>query len=88
MLVSPRKSPSAIMSVVHIVLISRGCFLDNARAMVSTVYAAARAYCLPIEWTDTYAACRMVWSPSVSGVDRALLMLRQHIVRQRSGRAH
>jgi hypothetical protein len=51
--VSPRRSPSAIMSVVHIVLISRGCLLGNARVMMSTVYAAARAYCLPTDWTDT-----------------------------------
>jgi hypothetical protein len=29
------------------------CFLDNARVMMSTVYAAARAYCLPTEWTGT-----------------------------------
>jgi hypothetical protein len=26
------------------------CFLGNARVMVSIVYAAARAYCLPTEW--------------------------------------
>jgi hypothetical protein len=51
--VSPKRSPSGIMFEVHIVLISRGCFLGNARTMMSTVYAAARAYCLPMEWTGT-----------------------------------
>jgi hypothetical protein len=29
------------------------CFLGNARAMMSTVYAVARAYCLSTEWTGT-----------------------------------
>jgi hypothetical protein len=29
------------------------CLLGNARVMMSTVYAAARAYCLPSEWTGT-----------------------------------
>jgi hypothetical protein len=29
------------------------CFLGNARVMMSTVYAAVRAYCLPMEWTGT-----------------------------------
>jgi hypothetical protein len=47
------RSPSANMSIVHIVLICRGCFLRNARVMMSIVYAAARAYCLPMEWTGT-----------------------------------
>jgi hypothetical protein len=37
---------------------------------------------------DRHAACKMVWSPSVSGVDRAHLMLRQHIICLWSGRAH
>ena len=37
---------------------------------------------------DKHAACKMVWSLSVSGVDRAHLMPRQHIVCQQSGRAH
>jgi hypothetical protein len=41
------------MSVAHIVLISRGCFIGNVRVMMSIVYAAARAYCLPMEWTGT-----------------------------------
>jgi hypothetical protein len=27
--------------------------LSNARVMMSTVYAATRAYCLPTEWTGT-----------------------------------
>jgi hypothetical protein len=29
------------------------CFLGNARVMMSIVYVAARAYCLPVEWTGT-----------------------------------
>jgi hypothetical protein len=29
------------------------CFLGNARVMMSIVYAAARVYCLPTEWTGT-----------------------------------
>jgi hypothetical protein len=33
---------------------------------------------------DGHAACRMVWTPPVSRVDRAHLMLRQHIACQRS----
>jgi hypothetical protein len=41
------------MYVVHIVLISRSCFLGNARVTMGIVYAAARAYCLPMEWTGT-----------------------------------
>jgi hypothetical protein len=36
---------------------------------------------------DRHAACRMAWSPSVSGVDTAHLMPRQHIIYQQSGRA-
>jgi hypothetical protein len=81
-----RRSPSAIMFVVHIVLISHDCFLGNARAMMGTAYAAARAYCLPTEWTGTpptewpghrpsaewirHIKCRGGASPA-SGVDRA-----------------
>jgi hypothetical protein len=53
MLVTPGRSPRAIMFVVHAVLISRGCSLGNVRMMMSIVYAAARAYCLPTEWTGT-----------------------------------
>jgi hypothetical protein len=41
------------MSVAHTVLISHGCSLGNARAMMSIVYAAAWAYRLPKEWTGT-----------------------------------
>jgi hypothetical protein len=63
--VSPRRSPSAIMFIVHIVLISHGCFLGNARAMMSTVYAVARAYCLPMEWTGTPPAGWFGRRPSV-----------------------
>jgi hypothetical protein len=51
--VTSGRSPSAIMFVVHTVLICRGCFLGNVRVMMSIVYAAARAYCLPVEWTGT-----------------------------------
>jgi hypothetical protein len=29
------------------------CLLGNARVMMSIVYAVARAYCLPTEWTGT-----------------------------------
>jgi hypothetical protein len=53
MLVMLGRSPSAIMSVVHTILISRGCSLGNVRMMMSIVYAAARLYCLPTEWTGT-----------------------------------
>jgi hypothetical protein len=41
------------MSVVHTVLICLCCFLGNMRVMMSIVYAAARAYYLPVEWTGT-----------------------------------
>jgi hypothetical protein len=41
------------MSVVHTVLICRGCFLGNARVMMGAVHAAVWAYCLPAEWTST-----------------------------------
>jgi hypothetical protein len=43
---------------------------------------------LPANVMDRHAACRVVLSPSVSGVDMAHLMLRQHIASQWSGRAH
>jgi hypothetical protein len=46
------------------------CLLGNARVMMSIVYAAAWAY-LPANGIDRHAACRMVWSPLVSGVDGA-----------------
>jgi hypothetical protein len=51
--VTPGRSPSAIMSVVHTILICRGCFLSNARVMMSIVYAVAWLYCLPMEYTGT-----------------------------------
>jgi hypothetical protein len=51
--VTPGRSSGAIMSVVHTILICRGCFLCNARVMMSVVHAAAWAYCLPTEWTGT-----------------------------------
>jgi hypothetical protein len=40
---------------------------------------------LPATEMDRHAACRMAWALSVSGVDRAHLMLRRHITCQRSG---
>jgi hypothetical protein len=80
------RSPSAIMFVVHTVLICRGCFLGNARVMMDVVHTAAWACCLPGEWTDTPPAewtgrrlpaewtdlikCGGDTSP-VSGMDRA-----------------
>jgi hypothetical protein len=51
--VMPGRSSSAIMSVVHTILICCRCFLGNARVMMSILYIAARAYCLPTEWTGT-----------------------------------
>jgi hypothetical protein len=63
--VTPGQTPSAIMPVAHTVLISRSCFLGNVRAMMSTVYATARAYCLPTEWTGTPPAGWFGRRPSV-----------------------
>jgi hypothetical protein len=54
--VTPGRSPSAIMSVVHTILICRNCFLGNTRVMMSIVYAVAQAYCLPVEWIGTTPA--------------------------------
>jgi hypothetical protein len=51
--VMPGRSPSAIMSVVHIVLISHGCFLGNVRVIMSVVHVAAWTRRLPMEWTGT-----------------------------------
>jgi hypothetical protein len=50
---TPKQSPGAMMSVVHVVLICCGCFLCHARVMMGIVHAAAWAYCLPVEWTGT-----------------------------------
>jgi hypothetical protein len=65
--------------------------------MISTVYAAARAYCLPLERTGTplagWPGCRLsaewtghikCWGVTslVSGLDMAYLMLRRHITCQ------
>jgi hypothetical protein len=58
------------MSVVHIVLISRGCFLGNARAMMSTVYAAARAYCLLLELA---LLCKLIQRESGESVNKVLI---------------
>jgi hypothetical protein len=40
------------------------CFLGNARVMMNTVNAVARAYCLPTEWTGTPPARRFGRRPS------------------------
>jgi hypothetical protein len=47
------QSPGALMSAVHAVLICGGCFLGNARVMMSIVHAAVWMYCVPMEWTGT-----------------------------------
>jgi hypothetical protein len=47
------QSPGALMSAVHAVLICGGCFLGNARVMMSIVHAAVWMYCLLMEWTGT-----------------------------------
>jgi hypothetical protein len=46
------------------------CFLGNARVMMSIVYAAARAYCLPTEWTGTLPARWPGRRPSANKMDR------------------
>jgi hypothetical protein len=51
--VTPGQSPSAIMSVVHTILICRGCLLGNARVMMSVVHAAIWMCRLSMEWTGT-----------------------------------
>jgi hypothetical protein len=60
--ITPGRSPSAIMSIVHTILICRGCFLGNTRVMMSVVHAAVWMCCLLMEWIGT---------PPASGVDRA-----------------
>jgi hypothetical protein len=45
------QSPGALMSAVHAVLICGGCFLGNARVMMSIVRAVVWMCCLPMEWT-------------------------------------
>jgi hypothetical protein len=71
--VSPRRSPSAIMSVVHIVLISCGCFLGIVLRFPShDEHSVCRSTdVLPSNGMDRHVACRIVWSLPVSGVDRA-----------------
>jgi hypothetical protein len=44
-------SPSVVMPVALIVLASLGCFLGNARAVMSIEHVTIR--CLPIDWTGT-----------------------------------
>jgi hypothetical protein len=51
--VTSRRSPSVIMFIVHAVLICCGCFLGNARVMMSIVHTAVWMYFLPMEWTGT-----------------------------------
>jgi hypothetical protein len=48
----------ASISAVHVVLVCGGCFLDNARVMMSIVHAAVWAYRLPMEWTGMSPAER------------------------------
>jgi hypothetical protein len=47
--VMPGRSPSVIMSVVHIVLISRGCFIGNARVIMSVAHVAVWTRRLPTD---------------------------------------
>jgi hypothetical protein len=76
----------ASMSAVHTVLVCGGCFLGNARVMMSIVHAAVWVYRLPMEWTGTLPAewtgrrLSAEWTclikcgggtSSVSGMDRA-----------------
>jgi hypothetical protein len=79
------QSLGALISAVHAVLICGGCFLGNARVMMSIVHAAVWVYRLPMEWTGTPPAertgcrlpaewtglikCRGSTSPA-SGMDR------------------
>jgi hypothetical protein len=53
MQVTPVRSPGALMSAARAVLICNGSFLGNIRVMMSAVYAAVWACCLPMEWTGT-----------------------------------
>jgi hypothetical protein len=53
MQVTSEQSPGVMMSAVHAVLICGGCFLGNARVMMSVVHAAIWACCLLVEWTGT-----------------------------------
>jgi hypothetical protein len=99
---TPEQSPGAMISVVHAVLICGGCFLSNARVMMSIVHTVVWAYCLPVEWIGTPPAewtgrrlpvewtglikCGGGTSPA-SGMDRAQLMPRRHIAYQWTGQA-
>jgi hypothetical protein len=99
---TPEQSPSAMISVVHAVLICGGCFLGNARVMMSIVHAAVWVYCLLVEWTGMSPTewtgrrlpaewtglikCGDGTSPA-SGMDRAQLMPRRHIACQWTGQA-
>jgi hypothetical protein len=53
MQVTPEQSPGAMNTAVHAVLICGGCFLGNARVMMSIVHVAVWMCHLPVEWTDT-----------------------------------
>jgi hypothetical protein len=69
MLVTPGRSPSPIMSVVHTILICRGCF--SVRASHDECSACGSMDVPPANGMDMHAACGMVWSPPISGVNRA-----------------
>jgi hypothetical protein len=53
MQVTLEQSPGAMNTAVHAVLICDGCFLGNARVMMSIVHVAVWMCHLPVEWTDT-----------------------------------
>jgi hypothetical protein len=61
--VTPERSPGAMMSAVHAVLICGGCFLGNVRVMMSVVHAAVWVCRLPVEWIGT--------PPVACGMDRS-----------------
>jgi hypothetical protein len=69
MLVTLGRSPSAIMYVVHTILICRVCF--SVRASHDERSACGSMNALSANGMDRHAACGMVWSPPVNGVDRA-----------------
>jgi hypothetical protein len=83
---TPEKSPGAIMSAAHTILIRGGCFLGNVRVIMRVVYAAVWACRLPVEWVGTPLAewtgrrLPVEWTglikyggsiSSVSGMDRS-----------------
>jgi hypothetical protein len=52
----PVPSPCALISAAYVALACSGGF--SVQVMMSTVHSAARAYCLPTEWTGTPPAGR------------------------------